>query len=282
MNEDVTLTKTQGFSDLSGLLKSGTIECTLDCNGCLGSKSMTLEERLEIWIVARCCQKNSQPRRVAELNAIFNEIYTDKRFLRYRNAGNPDDYEDALFLMWQYFLNNLCKATTARTSGSFMETRSYTLNRLLASFKGNLKNLWMQRQQRESREEQPYIDESGVFIDPAEQVPYYDPEPDLEPDLEMFFKKFLQLLEEDPMGELNDKDNILRGIKNSTKEATQEPYILTAQTYLLMRYRNNKTIQEIADELDIPRGTLQGGAKPKRWKALARKYAEMAMDEISE
>ena len=67
MNEHVTVTETQGFSDLSGSPKSRIIGNTPNCNGCLGSKSMTLEERLETWIEAYCLEENPQPRRVAKL-----------------------------------------------------------------------------------------------------------------------------------------------------------------------------------------------------------------------
>jgi CHAT domain-containing protein len=64
---------------------------------------MTLEARLEIWIVARCQEKNPRSQQIAELNAIFRGIYSDRRFWQYRNGGNRDYYEDALSLMWQYF-----------------------------------------------------------------------------------------------------------------------------------------------------------------------------------
>ena len=42
------------------------------------------------------------------------------------------------------------------------------------------------------------------------------------------------------------------------------------------------TIQQIADALDIPSGSVLGGVKPTRWKALARQYVEMAREEVSE
>lgn len=234
---------------------------------------MTLETRLELWIIARCHEQNPRPQRVAELNAIFRSIYSDRRFWRYRNDGNRDDYEDALSRMWQYFIQNLCETTTARTSGSFLETRAYAVGRLLNNLEGQLKNSQERRRREISRREEPRMNGEGVVIDPVDQLP--NPEPEI---ASRQIETFLKLLEQDQAGELNDPANILRG----TTKTTQEPYALTAQTYLLMLHRDKKTIQQIADELDIPRGSLQGGAKPTKWKALARKFVQMAMDSVSE
>jgi hypothetical protein len=266
VNEDLTLTDAQGSRDLPRLPKSGRISNTPDCKGYLGSNSMTLEKRLENWIEAHCIETKPQPQRVTELNAIFRDIYRDRRFWRYRNDKNRGYYEDALSKMWLYFWNNLCETTTARTSGSFLKTRTYAIGRLLTNLKGQLKNIESQILKDPA---QPPINEDGVVEDPINKLP--NPEPNL---ALRQCKNFLNLLEEDPEGELQNSDNTLRGIKKST----QEPYKLTAQTYLLMRHRDDMTIQQIADELDIPRGTLLGGAKPTKWKALARKYAEIAIN----
>lgn len=270
--------------------------------------TLTLEKRLEIWIVARCHEQNPRPRRVAELNAIFRDIYTDPRFWRYRNEGNRDYYEDALSRMWQYFFLNLCQTTTARKISSeriplwriclfvwmvessfcslmryafakmfsplsFLETRTYAVGRLLTNLDGQLKNIQKRRQEEASIQVQGRINDDGEIADPVDNVP--NPEPEV---ASRQFEAFLKLLEEDSEGELNAETNTLHG----KKVKTNEPYTLTAQTYLLMRHRDDKTIQQIADELDIPRGTLQGGAKPTKWKALERKLAEMAMDSVSE
>lgn len=273
---------------------------------------MILEARLEIWIVARCREQNPRPRRVAELNAIFRDIYTDPRFWRYRNEENWDYYEDALSRMWQYFFLNLCEATTARKSSvgsnlflriyffkwivelssyslmryafakifsplSFLETRTYAVGRLLTDLNGQLKNLQNRRRKEASIQVWGGTNDNGeVTAPPFDNVP--NPEPEL---ASRQFEAFLKLLEEDPTGKLNEKDNTLRG----KKVTTNEPYELTAQTYLLMRYRDDKTIQQIADELDIPRGSLQDQrerGKPGKWKALERKLAQMAIDLVSE
>ncbi len=277
MNNDVTPTETQDLSHLSNLsktgLRSGTMRSDPNRHGCLGSDSITLEARLEIWIVARCHEKEPEPQRVAELNAIFYLIYTDRRFWRYRNEGNRDYYEDALLLMWRYFALNLCKATTARKRGSFLETRTYAVGRLLMNLDGHLKNIQKQKQKQLYRQETVRSNDDEDCTDLVDEVP--NPEPNL---AVLQFDAFLQLLEEDPKGELNAKENTLRGQTKNTKET----YELTAQTYLLKHYRDKQTIQQIADERDIPRGSLQGGLKPTRWKVLARKYAQMAMDLVSE
>jgi AcrR family transcriptional regulator len=234
---------------------------------------MTLEERLELWIIARCHEQNPRPQRVAELNAIFCSIYSDRRFWRYRNDANRHDYEDALSRMWQYFIQNLCETTTARKSGSFLETRVYAVGRLLNNLEGQLKNSQQRRRREVVRRQEARINSDGVVIDPVDQLP--NPEPEI-PSRQ--FETFLKLLEQDQAGELNDPANTLRG----TTKTTQEPYALTAQTYLLMRRRDEMTIQQIADKIDIPHGSLQGGAKPTKWKALERKFAQMAMDSVSE
>lgn len=228
---------------------------------------MTLEARLEDWIVARCHEKNPRPQRVAELNAIFARIYSDRRFWRYRNKDNCNYYEDALSLMWQYFLRNLCEATTARTSGSFLKTSSYAVGRLLTNLKGQLEN------NRPEPVPIPPINGNGDVIDPLKELP--NPESEL---VVLQFEAFVHLLATDPTGELNDRSNTLSG-KTKT---TQESYTLTAQKYLLMRHRDDKTIKQIADELDIPPGTLQGRGKPTKWKALERKLARRAMDSVSQ
>lgn len=274
MNDDGTLRETtQNISHLANLPKSvltfGIVTSTLNCNNWISYKSMTLEARLEIWITARCQEKNSRPQRVAELNAIFRDIYNDHRFWRYLNNENRDYYEDALSPMWRYFMHNLCEATTATKSGSFLETRTYAVGRLLTYLDGQLKNLQKQRQKEASRQIEPRINDDGSVTEPVNELP------DSEPELALRqFEAFLQLLEADPTGELNAEENTLCG--------REEAYTLTAQTYLLMRHRDEKTIQQIADEIDIPRGSLQGGSKPKKWKALERKLAQMAMDSISE
>jgi hypothetical protein len=271
VDENLTLTAAQGSRDLFRQPTSGIIGNILDCNSCVCCKSMTLEEKLELWIEAYCCEPSPHPRRVAELNAIFREIYNDRRFWRYRNVENRCYYEDALSKMWLYFWNNLCETTTAKTRGSFLETRTYAIGRLLTNLKGNLRNINIQMQKDLTSQEHPRINGDGVVKDPISELP--NPEPNL---ALRQFKEFLNLLEEDPMGELQDPVNTLCG--------TKKPYELTAQTYLLMRYRDDKTIQQIADELDIPYGTLQGqgSGKPARWKALARKYAEMAINNLEE
>ena len=230
---------------------------------------MTLEARLELWIVDRCGQQNPQPQQYIKLNAIFRSIYNDRRFWRYRNEENRDYYEDALALMWRYFVLNLCEATTARTSGSFLETRTYAVGRLLTNLKGHLRNIQEQRRREFSDQEEPRINDDGTVTDPVDKLP--NPEPELAP---RQWDEFVRLLEEDKDGELNAEDNTLRGREGA--------YTLTAQTFLLMYYRDGMTIHEIAEELHIPRGSLQGGAKPTRWKALARKYAGMAMESVSQ
>ena len=58
--------------------------------------------------------------------------------------------------------------------------------------------------------------------------------------------------------------------------------LLTAQTCLLMRHRDEMTLQQIAAKLGISCGSLQGGKKPTKWKALGRKFAQMAIDSVSE
>lgn len=230
---------------------------------------MTLESLLKIWIVARCYEQNPRSQRVVELNAIFRQIYSDSRFYRYRNDGNRDYYEDALSLMWRYFFLNLCEVKTARKSGSFLETCNYAVGRLLVNLKGHLKNIEKQRQKEASYQEEPRITSDGDVIDLVDNVP--NPKPEL---ASRQFEAFLKLLEEDPTGELKDKVNTLSGREGA--------YTLTAQTYLLMYYREQKTIHQIAEELHIPLGSVLGGTKPTNWKALARKYAQMAMDSVSE
>ena len=175
--------------------------------------------------------------------------------------------------MWRYFFLNLCEATTARKSGSFFETCDYAVGRLLTNLDGHLKNIEKRRQKEASHQEEPRINDDGYITDPVDNIP--NPEPEL---ASRQFEAFVKLLEEDRKGELNAKDFTICG----TTRTTKKPYMLTAQTYLLMRYRDDMTIQQIADELDIPRGSLQGGAKPKKWKALARMYAQMAMDSVLE
>ncbi|WP_144405741.1 hypothetical protein [Aliterella atlantica] len=240
-----------------------------NCDDSIDSQSMTLEARLEIWIVAHCYEQNPRPQRIAELNTIFRQIYSDRRFHRYRNDGNRDYYEDALSLMWRYFFLNLCEVKTARKSGSFLETCNYAVGRLLVNLKGHLKNIEKQRQEEASQQEEPRINSEGDVTEPLDNVP--NPKPEL---ASRQFEAFLKLLEEDPTGELKDEINTLRGRKGV--------YTLTAQTYLLMYYREQKTIYQIAEELNIPRGSVLGGIKPTNWKALARKYAQMAIDLVSE
>jgi hypothetical protein len=308
VNDDVTPTETQSSSHLCRPPISGTMKSDRNHDGCLGSKSMlTLEARLEDFIFKRCQETDPQPQRVTRLNAIFRDIYNDRRFWRYRNEGNRDYYENAISLMWEYFSLNLCEATTARkgSSGSnlflriyffkwivesnshsliryafakifsplsFLETRTYAVGRLLTYLDGQLKNIQKRRQKEAFIQVQSRIDDDGIVRDPVDEVP--NPEPEV---TSLQTEAFLKLLEEDPTGELNNKANTLCG----KKVTTQEPYALTAQTYLLMRHRDDKTIQQIADELGIPRGTLQGRGKPTKWKELERKLAEMAMDSVS-
>ena len=277
MKDDVASTKLQNLHCLSNLPKglptSRTMKSNQNCNDSIDSQPITLEALLKIWIVARCYKQNPEPQSVAELNAIFRQIYSDRRFYRYRNDGNCDYYEDALLLMWRYFFLNLCEATTARKSGSFFETCDYAVGRLLTNLDGHLKNIEKRRQKEASHQEEPRINDDGYITDPVDNIP--NPEPEL---ASRQFEAFVKLLEEDRKGELNAKDFTICG----TTRTTKKPYMLTAQTYLLMRYRDDMTIQQIADELDIPRGSLQGGAKPKKWKALARMYAQMAMDSVLE
>lgn len=312
MNENVTSTDVQSPNKSFGLVKSETIGNTPDCHGRLCGKSMTLEKKLEMWIEASCCDVRPITRqRFKELNDIFSTIYTDHRFWCCRNAENRDYYEDALSKMWLYFRNNLCEVTTARKRSplvplafwwkwyleiennpsdlerfeswffcfadhqlsmkarSFLDTRDYAVGRLLKNLKGHLQNIPLDMIPQES----PRINEDGNLKDPINELPNPEPNVDL-----LQFEKFLDLLEEDATGELKDKPNTLFG--KTVK--TQETYTLTAQIYLLMRYRDDKTIKQIAIKLDIPVQSIYSSPKLTRWKALARKYAEMAMDEVSE
>ena len=156
---------------------------------------------------------------------------------------------------------------------SFLETRTYAVGRLLTNLKGHLKNIQKQMQDDFFWQEQPRTSD-GDITNLVDDVP--NPKPEL---ASRQFEAFIKLLEDDPEGELNDKGNTLCG----KKVTTDEPYKLTAQTYLLMRHRDDKTIQQIADELDIPHGSVQGQkGKPKKWKELGCKYAQMAIDSVSE
>jgi hypothetical protein len=283
VNDDVTPRETQGVNRLSRLPISETMKGDRSRNSCLGFKSMTtLEERLEDWIFKRCQEKNPDPRQFTRLNTVFRDIYNDPRFCRYRDSKNPDDYEDALCLMWRYFLRNLCEVK-GKASASFLDTRTYAVRRLLASLKGNLTNVRNERLKREGHQEPHRVDDSGNIADPVVLLTYPEPEPDLEPDPEMVFEMFLKLLEEDRTGELNADVNTLRGLKKSTKETTQETYTLTAQDYLLMRYRDKKTDQQIANELDMPRQSLQRHVgKPKKWEVLEHNLAQIAKNLVLE
>jgi hypothetical protein len=239
-----------------------------DLEGGARSQSMTLEAKLADWIKRKCTESPPSRSLHRELNQIFREIYKDRRFWRYLTQENALFYEDALHLMWRYFDRNLCVATTARKSSSFFDTRSTAVGRLLKSLKGNLKNL-EKRQQTERSHQNVKTDDEGDVVDLEDYVPSAKPELAL-----LQFDAFLLLLETDPTGELRAEENYLCGRDNA--------YQLTAQQYLLMRHRDDKTIQQIADELGIPRGSVQGGAKPTRWKQLERKLAEMARDSVVE
>jgi hypothetical protein len=222
VHDDVTPTGTENlihsYSFSKVVPKFERVEGDRKHDSCLGSKSMaTLEERLEEWIFNRCQGTIPQPRRVAEMNTILRDIYNDRRFLRYRNSGNPDDYEDALCLMWKHFEKNLCKTITANKS--YLETRTYAVNRLLASLIGNLKNIRKKRYKEEADKEPHRMGSDGVFIDPLDELPSPepDPEPDPEPeyDPEVVWKIFLELLAKDPKGDLKAEANTLHGINSS-------------------------------------------------------------------
>jgi hypothetical protein len=252
-----------------------------------GSQSMaTLEELIEDYIVKYCRGEFSSDQQVEAFNAILLEVRTDLRFLQYRDRRYPDEYENASELMWEHFKRNLCEATTAEKP--YLETRTYAVPRLLASLKGNLENIKTKRYKEEARREQPRMGSEGILVDPVDNLP--SPEPETQPayDVEKVWQTFLALLEADATGELNDPTHTLQGKAKTTHtlqgkaKTTQKPYKLTAQTFLLMRYRDRMGLQQIADTLDIPRGSVQGGAKPTKWKELARRFAQKAIDSQSE
>jgi hypothetical protein len=278
VHDDVTPMGTQNlvhpYSLSKVVPKSEGVESDRKHNSCLGSKSMTtLEERIETWIYAECNEPKPQTRqRFRELNLIFRNIYTDPRFWQYQNYVNRNYYEEALSRMWRYLRLNLCEATTARKSGSFLKTRTYAIGRLLTNLKGHLKNIQIEIGAGPEIPINPIISDDGTVLDPFEILP--NSKPDI---AARQFDALLHLLEADSTGELNDPVNALRG----TTKTTQQPYVLTAQTYLLMRYRDDMTIQQIADTLDIRHGSVQGGAKPTKWKELARKFARTAIDSVS-
>jgi hypothetical protein len=255
---------------------SGRLGSDRPRNDLTALQSMTLERRLENWIIASCCEERPLTRqRFRELNGIFYTIYTDPRFWQYRNNTNRDYYEDALSLMWRYLHGNLCTVPKkSKAQKSFLETPRYALGRLLLNIQGHLQNIQNQRQREQNCQEQPRIGDDGQVIDPVDALP--NPEADL---ATRQFDEFIRVLEMDPEGELKDPANTLKG---KTTRETKDPYSLTAQTYLLMRHRDDMTIQNIADRLEIPRGALQGGAKPTKWRELAQKYAQMAIDSVSE
>jgi hypothetical protein len=317
VHDDVTPTGTQNlihpYSLSKVVPKSERVEGDQNRNSCLGSKSMTtLEERLQHWILDRCHEENPRPRRLAELNAIFRDIYNDRRFWQYKNKENYNYYEDALSGMWKYFFLNLCEPKTARKrralvlltfwwkwfekirsdpfmqfekfelwffclaehhlsrkARSFLDTRDYAVGRLLINLKGHLKNIQKQIGEELDIYEPHQISEDGTVIALIDVLP--NPDPDL---VARQYNEFLSLLEENPTGELTDKENTLCGKGGA--------YTLTAQTYLLMRYRDDMTIHGIADKLGIPHGTLQGRGKPDRWKVLSQKYEQMAKDLVAE
>jgi hypothetical protein len=284
VHDDLTSTQSQDLINPYNLPKDVSISKAAkgdrEHDSCLGQETMpTLEEQLEIWIKKRCSETGAQVQQFDGLNSIFRDINKDRRFWRYRDNRCPDDYEEALCLMWQYFVRNLCEAETARERGPFIDTYSFAVPRLLESLKGNLKNLWIERKKKREFEAPTKFDSDGNPIDPVAQLP--NPGQDSEPEIDpvAVFNVFLKLVEEDPEGELKAEINTLRGIKKSTRETTRETYVLTAQEYLLMRYRDRKTDQQIAVEVDMSRQTLQPhGGKPKRWTALARGLAQKAQE----
>jgi hypothetical protein len=223
------------------------------------AKSMTLEERLEIWIVARCHEQNLRPQRVAELNAIFRDVYTDPRFWKYQNNRNRDYYEDALILMWRYFMRNLCKATTARKRGSFLETCTYAVGRLLNNLEGNLQNIEKQMRADMAIQVQPIINNNGDVVDPVEQLP--NPEPVV---ASHQFELFLKLLEDDPMGELNHKENTLFGQTKTTKE----PYVYC---FIENKKRFNRLLMNEIFLVGRCRA-VQSQQSGKRWRASMLKW----------
>jgi RNA polymerase sigma factor (sigma-70 family) len=183
----------------------------------------------------------------------------------YRPVNNSlvylEDYEDAIQKTCLFVLRNIDKYDPAQSS---------FLTWFNVHLQYRVKDIYRSRNTRNIR----VLQDSAH--NPVYELP--NPEPELDLDLIEVFEVFLQLIERDPEGELKHEENTLRGKKTHTGET----YALTAQTYLLMRYRDNMTIQQIADELCIPRGSLQGSIKPKKWKELAYKYALMAKESISE
>jgi hypothetical protein len=154
----------------------------------------------------------------------------------------------------------------------------YAVPRLIKSLRGNLKNIRQERYEEEAIQAQPHMGDDGGFGDILEE--WIEPEPDPEPEYDPVevWRVFLELLEEDPEGELNASTNTLKGITKTT----EQPYVLSAQTYLLMKHRDKMTIHQIADTLDIRHGSVLGGVKPKKWRDLAHKYAQMAKDLVLE
>jgi hypothetical protein len=251
----------------------GKMEDDRSFDSCSGQESMTvltLEERLKNWIYAECNEPKPQTsQRFHELNVIFRDIYLDPRFWRYQNQGNFDYYDEAISRMWRYFQSYLCQAPSEIKSGSFLETRTYAVGRLLTNLQGHLKNIQIDISKNNSLLLQPKPDPDGMDINPIEMLP--NPEPDL---AVRQYEAFVELLKDDPTGELTAEENTLRGREGA--------YTLTAQKYLLMRHEDDMTIQEIADTLGVPRGSVQGGAKPTKWKELERRLAQMAIDSVPE
>jgi hypothetical protein len=274
LHNDVTSeteTLIYSYSSTNATLNPERMEGDRSFDSCSGQESMTtltLEKRLEDWIYAECNEPKPQtPRRFRELNVIFRDIYLDPRFWRYQNQGNFDYYDEAISRMWRYFRRYLCQAPPEIKSGSFLETRTYAVGRLLTNLKGHLKNIQIDLGKSNGLLLQPKPDPDGMDINPVEMLP--NPEPDL---AVRQYEAFIQLLKKDPTGELTVEENTLRGREGA--------YTLTAQKYLLMRHEDEMTIQEIADTLGIPRGSVQGGAKPTKWKELERRLAQMAIDSV--
>lgn len=276
MLEDVTPAAESNLNNMLLLPKTKTdiqkIEGDADSYKNTNSPSMTLEKRLEMWIKARCLEQDTPSPSFIQLNHIFREVYNDKRFWRYRTKDNDAYFEEALSLMWRYFLRNLCTATTAKTNVSFLDTRDVAVGRLLKSLQGNLKNLQKRRNQEHLRHEHR-IDVDGRPIDPQDYLP--DTQPNL---AQLQYDALIHLLETDPTGELKKEKYTLKGLKKTS----QKPYLLTAQDYLLMRYRQDMSIREIAKTLDIPVGSLTGGTKQRRWKELEQRFAQQAINSVAE
>jgi hypothetical protein len=180
------------------------------------------------------------------LNRVAAKIQNSGRLLQIDR--HQPDYQDAVMLMWVYFMNNVCEATTAASAYDPMKVRDGSVITWLNSYLGfRLKDARIDRYEKEKTSAWGTFDRaSGTISNPIDDISTQDSDDISESEIIQILRQWIQGDPEQTLSQCYPKGNPLASCKTLIQRRLLPP---------------ETAWKDLAQELNVPLKTLESHFK---------------------